>query len=222
MSTEMKRVIIICEGPTEKEFCSDVLQSWFFQKNIFIQTPLIKKSGGGIVPWESLKKQIENHLKQDTSAWVTLIIDYYGIPQKYNFPKWEEAHMEPNKTRRMAILENAMKQDIPDEIRNRFIPYIQLHEFEGLLFNNIEVFTRNFVKDEFTDFKGFQTIFEKYPNPEDINDRPDSAPSKRLQQHIEGYNKVVYGATLAQEIGLEKINSKCPRFKEWITKIENV
>ncbi len=221
MSTIMKRVIIICEGPTEKEFCSDVLQPWFIKKNIVIQTPLIKKSGGGIVPWESLKKQIENHLKQDTSAWVTLLIDYYGIPEKYNYPKWEEAHRELNKTRRMVILENGMKQDITDNLRNKFIPYIQLHEFEGLLFNNIDVFIRNFEKAEFNDFKGFKSIFDTYSNPEDINDRPESAPSKRLLHHIEGYDKVVYGATLAQEIGLENINSKCPRFKEWITKIEN-
>lgn len=221
MSTAIKRVIIICEGPTEKEFCSDVLEPWFLQKNILIQTPLIKKSGGGIVPWDILKKQIETHLKQDPTAFVTLLIDYYGIPEKYNYPQWAKSLEETNKTQRMVILENAMKEAIPDNLRNRFIPYIQLHEFEGILFSNADVFTRNFKKDEFTDFTSFQNIFQKYPNPEDINDRPESAPSKRLMQHIKGYNKVVYGATLAQEIGLETINSKCPRFKEWITKIEN-
>lgn len=52
----MKRIIIICEGHTEKEFCKTVLASYFQSKNIYIQTPLIKKSKGGIVKWEELKK----------------------------------------------------------------------------------------------------------------------------------------------------------------------
>jgi len=222
MSSAIKRIIIICEGPTEKEFCTDVLQPWFLKKNIFIQTPLIKKSDGGIVPWDTLKKQIESHLKQDTVAWLTLLIDYYGIPPKFKYPKWQEAHKEPNKTKRMLILENGMKEAIPDSLRNRFIPYLQLHEFEGILFSNIDVFTRNFKNEEFVEFENFRKIFETYPNPENINDRPEYAPSKRLLYHINDYNKVVYGATLAQEIGLQQIRNKCPRFNNWVEKLEAV
>jgi len=83
MITSMKRVIIICEGPTEQEFCSDVLTPYFAKTDIYIYFPLINKSGGGIVPWETLKKQIEIHLKQDSSATVTTLIDYYGIPEEF-------------------------------------------------------------------------------------------------------------------------------------------
>lgn len=220
MSTIMKRVIVICEGPTEQEFCTDVLMPYFSERNIFIQSPLIKKSGGGIVPWKILKKQIEIHLKQEPDAIITTLIDYYGIPEKYNYPGWHEAHNEPNRALRMDILENAMHQSISKKWQLRFIPYIQLHEFEGLLFNNVKVFTDNFTEYEFTEFEDFQRIFDQFPNPEDINDNPETAPSKRLIRHIIGYNKIVYGATIASEIGLTRIREKCPRFNYWIEKIQ--
>lgn len=220
MSMEMKRVIVICEGQTEHEFCKDVINPFLLAKNIFVQAPLIKKSGGGIVPWEILKKQIEIHLKQEPEAIVTTLIDYYGIPEKYNYPGWTEAHNVQDKTLRMDILENAMCQSLSKKWQHRFIPYIQLHEFEGLLFSDIKIFTNNFTDDEFVDFTAFEKIFETFPNPEDINDGEVSAPSKRLLYHIKGYNKIIYGAGLAQETGLTRIREKCPRFNSWINKIQ--
>jgi hypothetical protein len=219
-TAEMKRVIIICEGPTEQEFCKDVLTPYFFKKDIFIQAPLIKKSGGGIVPWETLKKQIETHLKQEPSAVITMLIDYYGIPGQYNYPGWEEAHKEPDKSVRMEIIENVMHQSISEKWQHRFIPYLQLHEFEGLLFNDVKIFTGNFTEDEFVDFNDFENIFRQFSNPEDINDGANSAPSKRLLHHIKGYNKIVYGAILAAEIGITRIKEKCPRFNHWLEKIK--
>ena len=216
----MKRVIIICEGPTEQEFCTDVLTPYFFTKDILIQAPLIKKSGGGIVPWETLKKQVENHLKQEPEAIVTTLIDYYGIPENYNYPGWNEARITPDKSLRMNLLENAMHQSISGNWQHRFVPYIQLHEFEGLLFNDVKIFKGNFTQDEFVDFNDFEEIFNQFPNPEEINDGANSAPSKRLLYHIKGYNKIVYGALLATEIGITRIKEKCPRFNHWIEKIE--
>lgn len=217
----MKRIIIICEGQTETEFCKDVLAPYFSKWKIFIEAPLIKKSGGGIVPWNDLKRQIEIHLKQDISVFVTTLIDYYGIPERFGFPDWEVAHLEQNKSVRMEILENGMLHAIQKDLQERFVPYIQLHEFEGLLFNEIEIFARNFKREEFVDLKQFHEIFKQFPNPEDINDGSSSAPSKRLLHHIKGYNKIVFGATLATEIGLSRIREKCPRFNTWIDKIEN-
>lgn len=44
----MNRLIIVCEGETEQEFCKDVLASYFREKNIYIEYPTIKHSNGGI------------------------------------------------------------------------------------------------------------------------------------------------------------------------------
>ena len=218
----MKRIIIICEGPTEVEFCKDVLYSHFFTKGILIHTPLIKKSGGGIVPWSNLKRQIENHLIQDRQATVTTLIDYYGIKDNFNFPQWEISKTIPDKNERMLLLESSIANDLNDEIRHRFFPYIQLHEFEGLLFNDISIFINLIPNEDFLNKKDLTATIEQNPNPELINDTPDNAPSYRLKRLIKGYNKIVYGAILAEAIGLERIRHKSPRFNQWIENLENV
>jgi len=218
----MKRVIIICEGPTEKEFCTDVLQPYLTPRNILLHLPLIKKSGGGIVAWPVLKKQIESHLKSDVTATVTTLIDYYGLHEKHEYPSWIIAHQNPHKAQVMDVLEQAMWNDLSLNSRYRFIPYIQLHEFEGLLFTDLNVFTTNFLPQEFHEKQKFEHIFSQFSNPEDINNSPITAPSKRLEKHIVGYNKIVFGSLLAQETGLQRIRSKCPRFNNWVTKIETL
>ena len=111
----MKRLVIICEGPTEQEFIRDVMFSYFSPKGIFIQTPLIKKSGGGIVPWKALKEQIIGHLREGGSI-VTTLIDYYGIPDRYNYPGWEESKTIVDRVERMIFLEEYMLNEIPDDI----------------------------------------------------------------------------------------------------------
>ncbi len=217
----MKRIIIVNEGDTEKEFCKDVLLPHFLTQNILIEYPTIKKTGGGIVSWDTLKKQIETHLKQDPSAIVTTLIDYYGLNGKLKFPKWEEAKAIIDINHRISFLENAMKSSLDEAIHYRFIPYIQLHEFEGLLFNNITVFDSQIDRNEFTNYEELVKTIEDYPNPELINDGKETAPSKRLMRLIKGYNKPVFGSILAEAIGLARIRSKCPRFDNWITVLEN-
>lgn len=218
----MERIIIICEGPTEEEFCKKILTPYFQKQQIYVQSPLIKHSNGGIVRWDVLKKQIENHLKQDRAAYVTLLIDYYGLYQKYEFPDWEESLSIPDRSSRLDFLEQKMAQDIEESLRYRFIPYMQLHEFEGILFNNLEIFDLLFNADEILDREELETIFREFENPEMINNSPDNAPSKRLKRIIKGYNKIVYGNILAEEIGLTGIRSKCPRFNDWIGRINNI
>jgi len=218
----MKRIIIVCEGQTEQEFCKDVLQPYFNSKDIYLQYPLIKKSGGGLVSWTALKKQIENHLVQDKEAFVTMFIDYYGIHDRHVFPDWEASKKVADKSQRMSLLETSMHVTIDNRINHRFIPYLQLHEFEGLLFNDIKVFEESFRPDEFFNKPELEQAINANPNPELINDTPQNAPSYRLSRLIKGYNKIVYGSILAEGIGLIKMRNKSPRFNNWITILENL
>lgn len=217
----MKRIIIICEGETEREFCNTILAPYFASKNIYIASPLIKKSMGGIVKWFELKKQILLHLKSDSTAYVTTFIDYYGLYSKYNFPSWSEAESQPDKNIRMQILEVAMHQDIVDDsLRCRFIPYIQLHEFEGLLFNDINVFYDQIPPNELVGADELKATFSEYDNPEMINNDRKTSPSHRLERIILGDNKIVYGNILAESIGLSRIREKSPRFNNWLNILE--
>lgn len=218
----MKRLIIVCEGQTEQEFCNDVLQPYFNQLGIFIQNPTIKKTAGGIVRWTSLKFQIETHLKQDSTAFVTTLIDFYGIHAYHNYPNWLQFNQIANKSIAMDSVEIGMLGDIDSSLQNRFIPYVQLHEFEGLLFSDLNVFVNGFEENEFLDYDYLVQTINENDNPELINDSSITAPSKRLIKIIKDYSKITHGCLLAQDIGINRIREKCPRFNEWISKLEKI
>ncbi len=224
----MKHIIIVCEGQTEQSFCNDVLQKHFNELDIYIYYPTIKKPQGGIVKWEFLKSQVEKHLIDDNRAFVTTLIDYYGMQARHKYPFWQTVQSYADKNLAVTQIESGMLADLSPDFKSRFIPYIQLHEFEGLLFSDMNVFNNNFEESEFLDYGYLVNTINQYPNPELINDGNETAPSKRLSKIIKGYfsdnenYKVVYGSLLAHDIGLQKIRSKCPRFNNWITRLENI
>ncbi len=177
---------------------------------------------GGIVKWSELRKQILLHLKSDTTACVTTLIDYYGLYAKYQFPGWDDAVKIADKITRMDFLENAMLKDIDEDLRHRYLPYIQLHEFEGLLFNDINIFYELIPKNELVGIEELNQTFIEFENPEMINDQKQTSPSHRLMRIIKGYNKVVYGNILADAIGVANMRNKSIRFNAWLSKIESV
>jgi len=202
-------------------FVGKTLQPYFINKGFHLQAPLIKASRGGIVKWSQLKNQIETHLKTDRNASVTMMIDYYGMYVKHEYPGWDTAHAIVNKNERMEQLERSMKEDIDPKLQYRFFPYLQLHEFEGLLFNDIEVIKSEVPPGDIVGMAELEQTFSNFPNPEMINDNKETSPSNRLKRIIRGYNKVVYGNILAEAIGLDRMRAKSLRFNNWVTLLEN-
>lgn len=215
----MKRVIIICEGPTEQEFCMEVLGAELAKRNVYLEAPLIKHSHGGIVPWATIKRQILKHL-QEGDVYVSMLVDYYGIKEQFGFPGWEKSMEIADKTERLHFLLNKMSEDIPEGLRYRFIPYIQMHEFEGLLFSDVNAFLNSFEENEIK-LEDLQAAADAFESPEMINNSPETAPSKRLVDAIPDYDKIVFGNCVAMDIGLDKIREKCLLFNEWVEKLES-
>ncbi len=209
----MRRLIVVCEGETEQEFCRTVLGSCL---DISIDAPKIKKSKGGIVAWENLVKQIGGHLRE--GVYVSTLIDFYGIKPKHNFPNWEKAQQIKDKYKQLELIEAGMKKAMEErhlDNHHLFIPYLQLHEFEALLFSNEEALFRNFPSA----IQALEQVFVEFSNPELIN---EPTPSQRLKNNIDGYNKVVYGSILAASIGIEAMQARCPHFAEWIEKLKRL
>ncbi len=216
----MKRLIIVCEGPTEHEFCMNLIAPDLLKSDIYVDAPLVKRSNGGIVPWSSIKRQIEMHL-HEKGAYVTLLVDYYGIKDSYFFPGWIESKEIFPMSARLQFLCERMKADVTPELASRFIPYIQIHEFESLLFSNINIFKNNFDSKSMK-FSVLEDAVREFSNPEEINSRPTLAPSKRLIEAIPGYQKVNDGAYIADEIGLFEILQKCPLFRQWFSTLQSI
>lgn len=213
----MKRLIIICEGETERNFCQHLLYQHFATRQIHIAYPLIKRSAGGIGSWESLKKQIITHLNE-SGAYVTTFIDMYGIKDSYNFPDWMPSKEIPNVKDRVRHIESAMNLDIN---HRNFIGNIIVHEFETLLFSDITII-QQLIDNSELNYPNLQTIINQHPDIELINNGTTTAPSKRLENNITGYIKSIHGHYLAESIGLPVIRQKCLKFNEWISKLEQI
>lgn len=212
----MSKVLsILVEGQTEKEFVTNLIYPFFLAKGISnVRTITIETSPGykgGDVRYEGrYKNNIQRILRGSEEMVVTSFIDYYRL--RSDFPNFDGSRKLSNPEQRVELIEQGCYNDIGD---TRFIPYIQLHEFEGLLFSSSSGF------ELFPDLSKpnkneLISIVEQFPNPELINDRPDSAPSRRLERLIPNYRKPLFGTMIALENGFEIILKKCPRFNSWI------
>ena len=110
---------------------------------------------------------------------------------------------------------------VKSSLRGRLIPYVQMYEFEGLLFSSPEAIESNIPPHRgLSDWaRGVVNGFDG--RPELINDSEHSAPSKRLESKME-YRKTIHGPLVAKEIGLSALRGKCPNFGEWLSELESL
>ena len=210
----MRALYIVVEGQTEEIFINNVLRPFFTGKGHLdvraILVPTSRGHKGGALNYYRFKYFVTNLLKEQQDVLVTSLIDFFRLPN--NFPKYNEAEKIIDKLLRVKYLEAAIKKDLNFE---RFIPYIQLHEFEGLLFSEYGAFN-SFLEITAESRNELASLAADFPNPELINDSPETAPSKRLLALFPGYQKTLHGPQIAEKIGIDIIRLKCPHFNEWI------
>lgn len=217
----MKRIFVIVEGKTEETFVNGILRQYFFTQEIFnligilIQTSHGHK--GGFVNYQHLKNDILKRLREPDVV-VSTFIDFFRIPT--SVPDYAEMLKAVDPNTKVDILEKGMARDINHP---RFFPYVQKFEFEALLFSSNQGFLAMYSDIDPRIALNTQTIIDGYDNPEDINNHPNTAPSKRIQkilnEYEEKYDKVIEGNLMAEEIGIHIILEKCPRFRSWVEKL---
>jgi Domain of unknown function (DUF4276) len=102
----------------------------------------------------------------------------------------------------------------------RFVPFVVMHEFEGLLFSDCAAFSRGIGRSDLE--VGFRKIRDQFATPEEINDSPNTAPSKRVEALVQGYQKPLLGVLAVLEIGLSRIRAECPHFDGWLRQLESL
>jgi hypothetical protein len=228
------RVNFIVEGQTEETFVKRILSESLSNSGVFVsgvrcvetgrkrlKRPNIIKPGkqemifrGGMPSFEKVKRDIEMWLDEDRKAYLTTMFDLYAL--SHDFPMYDSAIKTRSSVQKIKIIEEAFKENISDQ---RFIPYIQLHEFEGLLFSNVEVIDEVLKPYHDSRLQDLKSIKNQFNTPEEINDGIETAPSKRIISLFKSYQKVTYGYQIAQRIGIEVIRSECPHFNEWMVKL---
>ncbi len=220
----MIRVHVICEGQTEEMFVNEVLAESFRAKGIELYASLVGKPGhkGGNLKFERLFNDIKSRLLGDKTAYCTTFFDYYGLPEGFpgkkeanNLTKFSDKAMYINR-----ILVEKLTEKLGENAVCRFIPYIQMYEFEALLFSLPMTLATSIDCEQ--DKEKFQAIRDNFNSPEEINNSPQTAPSKRIEKLCNGYDKVTAGSIAAIDIGLNKIRNECSLFNAWLSDLENL
>lgn len=197
----MVRLAISVEGHTEEKFVQKVIVPYLRGRDISA-VPLLLGSGGG-VSLPKIKVEL-NHLANSFDK-VTTLYDFYGFQGK------DEAE---NK----ASLEKRMLDSVAAPLRDRIIPYIQMYEFEGLLFSSPDAIENNIQQSGLAAWA--RGVLRKFNNdPEKINNSKQTTPSRRLENKS-NYIKTVHGPNIANEIGLDVLRNKCAGFGGWLDNLE--
>jgi hypothetical protein len=205
-------------------FVNLVLQPHFDTHKIEVHPQLLGAVGprGGTVGYKRVMTDIRLLLTNDPDAYVTTFIDFYGIYA--DFPGVSQAKKLRTAWERHDTVVSAMYAQLADDLgedqAERVVPYIQMHEFEGLLFSSPHDLAAGILQPHL--WKRFQKILFPFDTPEDINDSIETAPSKRIQGVFRGYQKVLHGSIIARRIGLDRIRQACPLFDEWLYRIEQL
>lgn len=214
----MSRILLLVEGQTEEAFVRELLTPHYARMGLYL-TPIIVRTSrgykGGVVSYAKIKPQIVRLCRQDAQAHVSTLFDLYALP--VDFPG-KAASAYPHQgagQQKASYLEDALAQDISEA---NFIPNLLVHEFEALLFAQPEKFA------EWTDdedvVQRLSAAAQSHDTPEDINDGPQTAPSKRVLASMPGYQKTFHGPLIACEIGLDAMRQACPHFHAWLQRLE--
>jgi hypothetical protein len=211
---------VLCEGQTEQRFVNQVLAP-HLQKGFGVYaTPqsMNPRSSGGVVPFDRLRRAIQTEVgRSRVHQHVTTMIDLYKIG---NYPGADRRANESG-VDRAARIEASMAAGLPNP---RFHPYVQVHEFEALVFVDLDELERQFPDGE---AQGAAAKLRRAIGnlaPEQIDDGPHTAPSKRIIGVIEDYyaRKSVAGPAITEGIGLSRLRASCPHFNTWVSLLEGL
>ena len=226
----IKKIIIITEGQTEETFVKNILVPHFKEFNIELQPSSVttstnnyQKFKGGFSKLSHLEKDIQNwmnDIQNQSHCFLSTMLDLYAFPFKDDGNLFNNINQQFTGKEKAKCTENYLSNKFNN---NKFIPYIQLHEFEALLFTDTNCIHKQFYRLKPSILKGLNNNI-KGLSPEEINDSKDTAPSKRIIKFYPEYkfNKPIYANIICSNIGLKKIREKCPHFDNWIKKLESI
>lgn len=216
-----RRVLILVEGQTEETFVKQVLAPALAERGVYAvptvhNTKRVKDGPnfkGGVTGFEKFRSDLARLLR-DREATATTLIDYYGLPE--DFPGMKERARHAAARDRVRHVEAALAAAMGNP--PNFIPFIALHEFEAWVFTDPAVLPR--LMTEPGKAADMLALRSSVSGPEDINESPQTAPSKRLLRLFPGYRKPFHGPNAVETIGLDCIRKECPHFDAWVGKLE--
>jgi len=221
----MKKVFVVTEGQSETNFVNKVMVPYFAGRCILIPNTVITKTDsrhgkthkGGVVNYDQIRNTLLKTLagsSKSENSYVTTMFDFYRLPK--DVPGVADAEKETDPYEKVNLIEREILKAEGYDGRF-FFPYIELHEFEAMLFSDITKLEEAYFEYDLTALK---ECAKMQRNPELINSGADTAPSKRIINCINCFDKANVGVDVLGKIGIENIADKCRHFSEWIKRIE--
>lgn len=217
-----RQVLAVVEGPSERNFVRGCFAPYLLERGIAIAARIVGKPGhkGGVRSFQAVCNEIVELLKESRDRDCTTMFDYFRLGED-----WPGVTEAKNKSPLDAVLhiEASIAKRVVDAMGTkfnaaRFIPYVQLHEFEALLFSDTEALAYALLDPALQPI--LDNIVRQCGGPEAINDGPETAPSKRIEKLQPAYVKTSDGPEAATLAGIEKIRQACPHFNAWVERLE--
>lgn len=196
----MIRLAISVEGESEEIFVNQVLKPHLTDIQI---RPL---NLYGAINLNRVTKELNNLLSSFDK--VTTLYDFYGFDGKDGATNKQE-------------LEQKILDKVSSQLKSKLIPYIQMREFEALLFTEPSVIGEviGFSSKDW----GKKILNGCNQNPEKINNSYSTTPKHRINLESGNlYRETTHAVKILKQIGLTQIREKCQGFDEWITKLEKL
>lgn len=217
---------ILCEGATEESFVKKVLTPYMKPFGLILKVRQLttnrkKDIRGGVSSYQRAKNDFILWVKENSNDtycthYYTCMFDYYQLPTDFpGFPLESSDALENIKQ-----LEHSLSIDL--KFIPNFIPYIQLHEYEALVFAGLD----HLITDYPEKAKSIQSLKKELEvcnnEPEKVNNNPNTAPSKRIEKALGNYNKVKSGVSVTEKVGIEQLCKLCPHFGLWIKSLQQI
>ena len=214
----MSRVYVVVEGQTEEAFVRELLVPHYARLDKYLIPIIVSTSPGhkgGVVSYAKVRPQIVRLCRQDAGAWVTTLFDLYALPADFPGKAAPAYPAHASGSAKAQYLEAQLRQDIAEP---NFLPNLLVHEYEALLFTQPAQFEQ-WTSNETVPVTLAQAVAQA-GSPEDVNDSPHTAPSKRILAVMPEYQKTFHGPLIACDIGLDALRQACPHFHAWLLAVE--
>lgn len=224
----MKRLYLTVEGQTEQAFAVDVLQPHLAAFNVMVVKPRLTglhprrkgkiPEGGLLSTFKHSLGDVRRWLQEDKSSDVrfSTMIDLYSLPG--DFPGYDEAMSSTDPHSQAEELEKSLAVELND---HRFIPYLQVHEFEALVLSAPEKLG-DWFEGVNREVQHLVAECNEYDSPELINYGQHSHPKARLKKYVADYHQNIHGPLITKDIGLTHIRESCQHFNNWLTTLEDL
>lgn len=218
-------VMVVAEGASEQRFVTEVLAPYFWSRGIYLQATQISKKGqkGGDVKFSRARRDVVNFLRQRPDIYVATFVDYYGVKE---WPGLDEVRQLQNPSPdviaeklNVSAIVDVQRELVGVPVWRRYLPFVAVHEFEALLFSDVEILAEGLDVDGAI----VEDVVAACGSPERINNGVETSPSNRILKWTNGrYGKTSQGIAIAARIGLEKMRRACPNFGAWLSRLESL